>query len=393
MKNNKMALLVTAIILISLLIGGISFKAIFGDKNFADKDFNSYTSDLSGQGKGDIKGNIKYNKYSYEFLGVFDTVIQFIGYAENEQEFETMVKAGQERFEQLHKLFDIYNDYEGINNIKTINDNAGISPVKVSLEVINLIEFSKEWYYKTGGVVNIALGPVLSIWHEYREEGLSDPNKARIPDMELLNQAKLKTDIEKVKINKEENTVFLEEQGMKLDVGAVAKGFATEIVANELEEQGYTSFVISGGGNIKIVGKPLGGNRSKWAIGIQDPDKNPLIPNSETVDTVYVNDTSIVSSGDYQRFYVVNGKRVHHIIDPETLLPIDHYRAVTVMTSDSGLADLLSTAIFVLPYEQSRKLVESLENVEALWIFHDGTITATDNMKNTLKNLGGATGK
>jgi len=384
LKKNKTIVLITAVILVSLLIGAISFKAIFSNGNS-----NTNTSDSDEESKRDVK----YSKYSYEFLGAFDTVIQFVGYAKNEQEFETMVKAGQKRFEELHKLFDIYNDYEGINNIKTINDNAGISPVKVNPEVIDLIEFCKEWYYKTGGVVNIALGPVLSIWHEYREEGLLHPENARIPDIDLLKQAKLKTDIEKVKINKEESTVFLEEPGMKLDVGAVAKGFATEIVAKELEEQGYTSFVISGGGNIKIVGKPLGGNRSKWAIGIQDPDKNALIPNSETVDTVYANDTSIVSSGDYQRFYVVDEKRIHHIIDPETLMPANHYRAVTVMTPDSGLADFLSTTVFVLPYEQSRKLVESLENVEALWIFPDGTITATENMKKVLKNLGGASGK
>jgi len=384
LKNKKTVFLLTTVILIILIIGGISFKAIFGNE-----DFNLHVPGSDEKNTG----NVKYSKYSYEFLGAFDTVIQFVGYAKSEQEFETMVKAGQKRFEELHKLFDIYNDYEGINNIKTINDNAGITPVKVSPEIISLIEFCKEWYYKTGGVVNIALGPVLSIWHEYREEGLINPEKARIPDIELLKQANLKTDIEKVKINKEESTVFLEEAGMKLDVGAVAKGFATEIVAKELEEQGYTSFIISGGGNIKIVGKPLGGNRSKWAIGIQDPDGNPLIPNSETVDTVYANDTSIVSSGDYQRFYVVDGKRMHHIIDPETLMPASRYRAVTVMTPDSGLADLLSTTIFILPYDQGRRLVESLENVEALWIFPDGTITATENMKKVLKNLGGATGE
>jgi len=334
-----------------------------------------------------------YEKYSYEFLGAFDTVIQFVGYAENEKQFETMVKKAQARFEELHKLFDIYHDYDGINNIKTINDNAGIKPVPVRQEIIDLILFSKEWYEYTGGVVNIALGPVLSIWHNYREEGKSNPANARLPEMELLKEASLKTDINKVLVDTENKTVFLSEPGMSLDVGAVAKGFATEIVTRELEQEGYTSFMVSSGGNIKAVGAPRDGRRSKWGVGIQDPDGNALLSNTDLLDTAYIADTSVVTSGDYQRYYVVNGKRIHHLIDPSTLMPADHYRAVTVMTKDSGLADFLSTTLFLLPYDKSRALAESLDGVDALWVMPDGSIVATENMKNSLKNLGGATNK
>ena len=131
-----------------------------------------------------------YTKYSYEFLGSFDTVVQFIGYAKNQSEFEGMAKSGETRFMELHRLFDIYNDYDGINNIKTINDNAGVEPVRVSQEIIDLIEFSKAWHDRTGGTVNIAMGPVLSIWHEYREHGLNNPDDASLPPMERLIEAK-----------------------------------------------------------------------------------------------------------------------------------------------------------------------------------------------------------
>jgi len=335
----------------------------------------------------------KYHKYTYEFIGTFDTVIQFMGYAENEKQFEELAKKGQARFEELHKLFDIYNIYDGINNIKTINDNAGIKPVEVKQEIIDIIQFSKEWYDKMGGVVNIALGPVLSIWHTYREEGMRDPANAKIPDIVLLKKAELKTDIKKVEVDAVKKTVFLKETGMSLDMGAVAKGFATEIVARELEAAGYTSFIISSGGNVRVVGKPLDGTRSKWGIGIQNPDGNAIIPEGEALDTVFVTDTSVVSSGDYQRFYEVDGKRIHHLIEPSTLMPANYYRAVTVMTKDSGQADFLSTTVFLLPYEKSRELVESLDGVEALWIMQDGSIAVTDNMKKSMKKLGGATGK
>jgi len=179
---------------------------------------------------GGETGSGGYNKYSYEFTGAFDTVIQFMGYAESEEQFEAFAKKGQARFEELHKLFDVYHDYEGISNIKTINDNAGIKPVQVKQEIIDLIQFSKEWYFKTDGTVNIALGPVLSIWHTYREEGKNNPEKARIPDISLLKKAAEKTDINKVEVDTENKTVFLKDEGMSLDVGAVAKALLRKLL-------------------------------------------------------------------------------------------------------------------------------------------------------------------
>jgi len=332
----------------------------------------------------------KYDKYSYEFFGAFDTVIQFVGYCESGEQFEALTNKGQSRFEELHKLYDKYHNYDSMNNIKTINDNAGIKPIEVKQEIIDLLEFSKKWYLKTNGAVNVALGPVLSIWHDYREEGLDNPLKARIPDMELLKKTALNTDINKIEIDANKKTVYLQDKGMSLDVGALAKGFATEIVARELTSAGYTSFIISAGGNVRAVGKPLDGLRNKWGVGIQDPDHSTLIPDTPSLDTAFVADTSVVSSGDYERYYEVNGQRLHHIIDPTTLMPSAYYRAVTIITKDSGVADALSTAVFILPYEKSRALVESIDEVAALWVMPDRSIEATDNMKRLLKNIGGA---
>jgi thiamine biosynthesis lipoprotein len=332
-------------------------------------------------------------KYSYEFTGTFDTLVQITGYAQNRGEFDRMASEAQKRFEELHKLFDIYNSYEGMNNAKTVNDMAGVGPVEVPKELLDIVSLSKEWYKKTNGAVNIALGPVLAIWHSYRNEGLAEPQKARLPDMEALKQAFSKADIDNVIVDYENSTVFLKEKGMRLDLGAVAKGYATEIVVRELISKGYDSFAISGGGNVRTVGKPRDGKRSKWNIGIQNPDGNPLVPDRDLLDLAYVSDLSVVSSGDYQRYYVVDGKRIHHIIDPVTLMPADHYRAVTVVTQDSGIADILSTGVFILPYDEGRALVESLDGVEALWVMPDGRIEATEGMKNMLKNLGGAVNK
>ncbi|MGI6085428.1 MAG: FAD:protein FMN transferase [Acetivibrionales bacterium] len=335
------------------------------------------------------KNSSEYKKYSYEFIGAFDTVIQFMGYAKAPDEFELMVEKGQERFMELNRFYDIYKDYEGLNNIKTINDNAGIKPVEVQQEIIDLILFSKEWYNKTNGKCNIVLGSVLSIWHDYREAGLENPEEAELPPLNELQDAINYTDIDKVIVDSDKKTVYLKEKNMRLDVGAVAKGFATEIVANELIKQGYTSFIISSGGNVRTVGEPLDPSRKKWGIGIQNPDGNPNNPSEPSLDILYLNDQSLVTSGDYQRQYKVNGKMYHHLIDPVTLMPADYFRAVSIVAKDSGVADFMSTTIFLTPYEEGRKLVESL-GIDAIWIMKDGSILTTDNAKKVMKYLGGA---
>lgn len=329
---------------------------------------------------------INYTKYSLEFLGTFDSVIQIIGYAKSEQDFKKLTDYAKERMIELNKLYDIYNSYEGLKNVKTINDQAGIAPVAVKKEIIDLISFSKLWYEKTGGEINIALGPVLEIWHDYREKGLEDPETAELPPMTLLKEASRYCDINQVEVDEKNSTVFLTDKHMSLDVGSIAKGYATELVAKELKEKGFDSFVISSGGNVRAVGKPLAGDRTKWAIGIQDPFSEE---SNELADTVYIESGSVVTSGDYQRYYVVNDKRYHHVIDKDTLMPADNFRSVTIVTEDSGIADFIDTVVFILPFEDGKKLIESL-GVDALWIMKDGTMKATENMLKHLKNLGGA---
>ncbi len=346
---------------------------------------------LAGCTIGDAKTNSGYSKYSYEFLGTFDTVIQFLGYAESMEQFDSWAREGQARFTELHRLFDIYNNYEGLNNIKTINDYAGIQPVKVQQEIIDLILFAKEWYDKTGGQVNIAMGPVLEIWHEYRTRGKNNPDEAELPSMAELQAAVLHTDINKVIVDEENMTVYLPDPEMSLDVGAIAKGFASEIVAREFKQKGLESMIISSGGNVRLIGKPLDGIRSKWGVAVQDPDGNPHNPQDPPLDIIFATDQSVVTSGDYQRYYEVGGRIYHHIIDPQTLMPANYYRAVTVMYEDSGVADFMSTTLFLLPFDESKALAEKIQGLEALWVFPDGRIEVTEGMKKTLRDLGGAT--
>ena len=327
-------------------------------------------------------------RYSTDILGAFDTVITIIAYCESDESFEQLQTYASDRFTELHQLYDRYSGYEGVNNTYTINQQAGLSPVSVEQELLDLIQISITWHEQSPGVTNIALGPVLELWHDYRAAGLADPENASLPPDEALEEAYLHSNIDQIEIDSAAMTVFLPDPAMRLDLGAIAKGYATEQVANELISMGYESFLISSGGNVKAVGQPQDESRTQWGIGIQNP--KPASDDDQLIDTAFVNNASLVTSGDYQRYYVVGGLIYHHIIDPRTLYPGDYYLAVTVLVEDSGFADFLSTTLFLLPYEESRAYIDTLPAAEALWVLPDGEVKVTDGFNILLKERGGA---
>ena len=128
-----------------------------------------------------------------------------------------------DNLEEYHQLYDIYNDYKEINNLKTINDNAGIKPVQVDQRIIDLLTFSKDVYNKTNGKVNIAFGAVLQLWHDYRTEGVDNPEEAQLPPMDELIAASEHTNIEDLIINQEAGTVYIKDPDMRLDVGLLQR--------------------------------------------------------------------------------------------------------------------------------------------------------------------------
>lgn len=327
---------------------------------------------------------LEYQRYSTHFLDTFDTVVQIIGYTRSEEEFLEYANEINIRFQEFHKLYDKFNEYEGINNIKTINNNAGIEPVKVEQEIIDLIIFSKKWHERTNGKVNIAVGSLIKIWDESMEQGLNNPEQAKLPSMEELQTASQHANINDIIVDVEAMTVFLADENMSLDVGGVAKGFAAELVGNEMMEKGFNSGVIISGGNWKVLGKPQTTDRQHWTVGIQNPDKPHVLTEDGILKRVFLQEKSLDTSGDYQRYAMIEDIRVHHIIDPETLMPGNYHRGVTVLADDSGVADFLSTELFLLPYEQGRELVDSLDGVEALWVMGDGTIKTTERMEDNM---------
>jgi len=339
---------------------------------------------LSGCGPTDQKSYEGYQRYSDTFFDTFDTMIQVMAYTQSEEEFQEYFNQTRDRFKELHQYYDIYNNYPGINNVKTINDQAGIAPVEVPEEVMDLMLFALEWHDKTAGKANIAMGPVLRIWSAYRDDAEFDPALAAIPSMEELETAAVYTDINEIVVDEEVGTIFLPDSNMSLDVGAVAKGFATELVVQEMKAQGLESVIISAGGNVRAVGRPFDQNRETWTVGLHNPDELIFADGNSLLGTVSVNDASVVSSGDYQRYYMVGDTRVHHIIDSDTYMRASHYKAITVVIEDSGIADFLSTELFLLPLDESKALAAEIEGLEVIWVLQDGTIETTDGMEDIL---------
>jgi thiamine biosynthesis lipoprotein len=322
-------------------------------------------------------------KFSTEIFGAFDTVITFTAFAADEAEFERYVDIARDEMTRLHRLFDIYNGYEGLVNMRSINDGAGGEPQAADPAIIDLLEMGKAAYRETDGAVNIALGPVLSIWHERRERAHNEETSA--PLLDELREAAVHISPDDIVTDAARSTVFLRHADMRLDVGAIGKGYAAGRTAAMLKAAGLRSGVLNAGGSVSAIGSPLDG-RDAWNIGVHSPSGADL---SELVDVLAVADTTVVTSGNDQRYFVADGVRYHHIIDPATLFPAARAASVTVLHPDSAVADILSTGAFIMPREKALDLVKR-HGAEAIWITSDGEAFMTDGYRKVSKIGDGA---
>lgn len=300
----------------------------------------------------------------------FDTVSRIYSYADDSPaEFEGNCKMVWGLLEKYHKLLDIYNEYSGMNNLCTLNKCAGGDAIELDRELIDLLLWAKEMYTATDGEMNIMIGAVTSLWHDAREGGTA------LPDMTSLEEAALHTDIDMLEIDAEACTVRITDPSASVDVGAVGKGYATEMAAQLLCSLGADSYVLDIGGNIRCVGTKPGGEG--WSVGITDPH-DP----ARSAASIEISNMSCVTSGDYQRYFTVDGKKYHHIIDKDTLMPAEYFSSVTVICKSSALADTLSTALFCMSREDGLALISSLDldiEVNVIWITADGQIHTTEN--------------
>ena len=314
------------------------------------------------------------------FLDTFDTYVQIIIYTETRQEFDDHFAAARDAFAHYHRLFDIYNSYDGVNNIHTINANAGTSPVAVDQAIIDLLHFSRQAYFDTAGALNITLGPVLSIWHAYRMQGLLNPESATIPTYSDLRAAAKLVGIDDLMIDEQTSTVFLAREGMSLDVGAVAKSFTVGRVAELLRERGVSSAVVGAGGDIATIGGSMTDGGRPWTLGVRDPETDGIF------DSIEVRNLSVATSGSSHRMFPVDGVSYNHIIDPETLMPATNFASVTIIHADIRVAEMLSTALFILSFKAGYDLALEF-GAAAIWIFDDGAAEVNERYREISSNF------
>ena len=316
---------------------------------------------------------------------VFDTVYSYSEYTTSQAEAKERYEDSLNLLTYCNQLFDIYNDYEGINNLKTVNDNAGIAPVEVDPLIIDMLTRAKMFYDLSQNEFDVTQGSLLKVWHNYRTEGIDLNTEGKygpVPSLDELQAAHTKGGWDTVIIDEENSTVFITEEGASLDVGGIAKGYAAEIAAQKMIDEGMQAGFLNVGRNIRLVGnKPDG---KDWVIGIADPSGTY----TDGIVTITLDQpVSIVTSGDYERYYIgEDGNRYSHIIDPQTLYPASLYRSVSILTMDSGDADCLSTALFTLSIEEGKELIEAYENktgnaVNVIWIMSEQQKQDTDRIQ------------
>lgn len=337
----------------------------------------------------------KYEYYTYNIVGPFDTITSYITYAKSEDDFKEQCEFIEEKLNYYDKLFDRYSSYDNFNNVNTINEKAGKEAVRVDRALIDLLELSIQRSKEISSKVNVAFGSVIEIWHDYREKAEANNGVGDVPSQKELQEANKHSNLNNIVIDKEKSTVYIKDSQTSLDLGATAKGYAIELVKQDLIEMGVEDFLLSGGGNVASHGVRkikkegemiLEDCREKFCVSLQSPGDGNYSEsaqrNNDSEGILVVQGESIVTSGDYQRFYKdENGIRYHHLIDPDTLYPTVNFRSVSIITEDSGLADFLSSAVFLMSYEDGLKLINSLDGVEAIWMLENGKIRYSNGLK------------
>lgn len=332
---------------------------------------------LKSEDKSDVTSDelIKYDTVYYDY---FDTVTTFAAYTKDEKEFEKYKEVLEKNLKKYNELYNTYDSFDGVNNISTINKNAGKKPVKVDKDIIELLEFCKDFYDKSDGKINIALGSLIKVWHNERELAIANPKKAELPKKELLEEAASHNDIDKIIIDKENSTVFIEDPDIQIDVGAIGKGYGLKKIEENLRKEGLNHAILSIGGDDVLIGDNPTKENGEFKIAIQNPDLSAEDPYSSIIN---LKDTTVVTSGDYQRFFKVDGKVYHHIIDPDTLYPSQYFKSVSVIHDDIALADALSTYLFIVDVQTGKKIAEKY-GAEVFWIDNDFNEYRTDGYKN-----------
>jgi len=284
-----------------------------------------------------------------EVMGTFARIVVV---ADKAQQARNCIEAG---FAELRRIDALMSDYKADSELSKVNRSAFRGPVKVSDELFGLLQKSVEFSRLSNGAFDITVGPLVDLWRKAGEVNA-------MPDENELAEAKSRVDYEKLILDANEQTVRFAVDGMRLDLGGIAKGYSVDKAVSVMKQKGAIAGMVDSGGNIYCFGKPA--DKNVWLIGIQDP----RLENNEPLMVLKLKDMAVATSGDYRRFVMVGGKKVSHIIDTNTATGAHKLAGDTVIAKTAVDADAISTVVNVLGAEKGLTLIESLPDVECILI-------------------------
>ncbi|MBN1574460.1 MAG: FAD:protein FMN transferase [Deltaproteobacteria bacterium] len=317
------------------------------------------------------------------------TVVEITVMGEAGERRDILYEAVESAFLKIAEIETIADRHTAKSEISKLNRMAKegeLGPIPVSDEIIEMLDLSRIVSERSDGAFDITVAPIIDLWD------FSSDGKGRVPDEDEIRKRLKLVDYRNVAVEKGTKEVSFRKTGTRLDLGGIAKGYAVDEAAEVLRKLGIKSGVVNAGGDIAVIGYKGGGKKGgdPWRIGIQDP-RNP----KGLIAVLRLNDASVVTSGDYERYFIENGKRYHHIIDPKTGYPSDSSISVTVVAKNTALADALATAIFVLGPERGLRLVKDFaektgdgeNSVEALIVGPKGKLFKTEGLSKIMEYL------
>ena len=297
------------------------------------------------------------------------TLVTLTAVAPSEKAAQQAVTAG---FQEIHRLEEILSTWIPASDLSRVNAAAGREPVRVAPEALHLVKRSLELAALTDGGFNIAVGPAVELW--------SVTDRTYIPTNDELARLKPLADLSLVRLDEQAGTIFLEQLGMRIDVGGIGKGYAADRAVEVMQRAGATAGVAALSGDIKTFGHMPAGHRFRF--GIRHPREPGVV-----LATLDMENEAISTAGDYERYFERDGVRYHHILDPQTLQPARRCQSVTVVATEGTLADGLDTGLFVMGPERAMALVERLDGVDAVIVDEAGHVHVSSGLKERLHIL------
>jgi thiamine biosynthesis lipoprotein len=298
--------------------------------------------------------SISSNQYKYHQVSM-GTVVEITLVGDDE---EGAKKAALQAFQEIKRIEQLMSPWINSSDVTRINQSAGKEWVKVSPEMLRVIKKAQEISELSGGGFDITVGPLTQLWRTAREKGIPPSAEELKQKLNLVNFRNLMID--------QEGKVFLRKKGMAIDLGGIAKGHAVDRAFEVLRTLGYKNLIVNAGGDLRVGGSKLD---QPWSIGIQAPRSSEKI-----MATVTISDSAIATSGDYEKFFMYQGKRYHHIFNPRNGLPAEECQSVTIICKEGMVADALATAVFVLGPEKGYVLCQKLKGVDCLIVDKEGKV-------------------